>query len=80
VLLPVRLRFHFFHGAAMRVRLNIGRRIGEVVEIDYPTAKVMIADGRASDMRVAVSEVAPRPSEEKPLTLNHRRSRRGSPR
>lgn len=36
----------------MRVLLNSGRRIGEVVEIDYPTAKIMIADGRASDPRM----------------------------
>jgi hypothetical protein len=36
----------------MRVRLNIGRRIGEVVEMEYATAKVMIADGRATDPRI----------------------------
>jgi len=43
----------------MRVRLNLGRRIGEVVEMDYPTAKVMIDDGRATDLR---AEVAAAPS------------------
>jgi len=41
-------------GATMRVVLNSGRRIGEVVEIDYPTAKIMIADGRATDPRTSI--------------------------
>jgi hypothetical protein len=44
----------------MRVRLNLGRRIGEVVEMDYPTAKIMIADGRATDVRTELDIQQPK--------------------
>ncbi|GGA80726.1 hypothetical protein GCM10011507_34930 [Edaphobacter acidisoli] len=65
----------------MRIRLKIGRRAGEVVEVSPEAARAMLADGRAVDIRAeigampietATPEVAlPRAAE--PITRRRRR-------
>lgn len=42
----------------MLVKLNCGRRAGEIVDLPLASGLAMLRDGRASDPKVVVDEVA----------------------
>ena len=67
----------------MQIRLHVGRRAGEVVEVAPEAARAMLADGRATDIRAELylssREISPEvnlPRAGAPLTRLRRKANR----